>query len=98
MIKPGTRGYSHFDAGRRTHESMDVPISLFVEAICLFDFIQRVLLERSLHPVQDVEDVVLLRPPGPEARGEVKRAVLLGDERVEDVGEELHSRGPLGVV
>ena len=56
------------------------------------------LLERGLDPVQDVEDVVLLWPPGPEARGEVERAVLLGDERVEDVGEELHGRGPLGVV
>ena len=42
--------------------------------------------------------MVLLWPPGPEARGEVERAVLLGDERVEDVGEELHGRGPLGVV
>ena len=42
--------------------------------------------------------MVLLWPPGPEARCEVERAVLLGDERVEDVGKELHGRRPLGVV
>ena len=47
--------------------------------------------------MQDVEDVVLLGAPGAEAGGEVEGAVLLGDERVEDVCEELDGRGALGV-
>lgn len=35
--------------------------------------------------------------PWAEARGKVEGAVLLGDERVEDVGEELDDRGALGI-
>ena len=77
---------------------MHVPERLLVETIRLLDFIQGVLLEGRLHPMQDVEDMVLFRPPGSETRSKVKLAVSLRNERVEDVGEELDHRGPLGVV
>ena len=98
MVKPETRSYSHLNTDRRTHERMDVPIRLFVKAIGLFNLIKRVLFERSLHPVQDVEDMVLFRSPRPEARSKVECAVLLGYKRMKYVRKELHDRGTFWVV
>lgn len=70
----------------------------FVQTIALFDLIERMFLEGGFDVVKDVIHMVLFWSPWIEFRSEVESSILLRNQRVKDVGDEMHGRGSVGVI
>jgi len=69
-----------------------------VQAIALFDLVERVLFEGGFDVVQNVIHMMFVWPPRIELWREVESSILMRDERVEDIRDKVYRWRSFGVI